>query len=127
MPSRRFASACAAGLMVGLIGCGKKDTTSAPDSPPPQYPGPTGPPPGMPGVTGPAPLTNGTKGKPDDAKPDFDILLSEMKLTAGKPKTDVRPSGSMVLSRFTTEFPPSHERRAEAYKAFVEVASQPEL
>ncbi len=77
MSGRRVAGVCAVVLLVALVGCGKKSSTQ-PDSSPPQgshtpYPGPFGP-----GGTGPGPLTKGTKDNKDDAKPDFDVMLSEL-------------------------------------------------
>lgn len=112
MTSHRLAGVCAAVLLTGLAGCGKKDTKQSADSSPPQ-------------VSPVAPGGLGSKDKKDGMKPDFDVMLSELKVTAGKPKTDERPSGSTVLARFTSTFPPSHERRAEVYKALVEIATGP--
>ena len=116
MAGRRLVGICAAVLIIGFAGCGKKAATQVGgDSSPPVVVAP-GPEPGSTPV--------GAKGKKETPKPDFDILLSEMKLTAGKPKTDVRPSGQTVLARLTDTFPPTHERRAEVYAALTETAAK---
>ena len=114
MASHRFAVVIATILITIIAGCGKKSGKST-ESNEPVTPAP---------APGPGPATPSIKGKKDPTKPDFDIMLSEMRMTAGKPKTDVRPSGSTTLSQFTSTFPPSHERRAEAYAAFVETAGK---
>ncbi len=113
MAGRRLVVVCAIMMLVVLAGCGKKTAkeTSGDTQPPPVS--------GLPGVN----LPN-KKDKKEPQSTDFDILVSDMKMHAGKLKTDTSSGGYETLKRLTDNIKPDHPRRAEVYKALTETAGK---
>lgn len=108
-------------LVAALSGCGKKDKARPgdTDSPPP------GPTPRLPPQPGPGSLpTRPTKEK---SKYDFDMMLADMKATAGRKTTGSPQNDNPALNQLTLVFPPGNEKDAIIYKALLETASKLEL
>jgi hypothetical protein len=110
---------CLSGLIVAValaafVGCGKKSSSQS--STEPSNSGPI--------AGGPGPIGPGGKDKKEQPKPTYETYIADMKTYAGKQKTGSTPSGQQTLTLLTENVPPTHERRAEVYKALLETAEK---